>query len=218
MSSFCDLFALLRIDAVRPGWTRGPPAGADRRRWSSACRERRAASSDRASSCCINVRRAFQRRAGRQLDRDFELALVVLRQEVLADHHEQRDGGQNNQQRQTRRSPSGASSTTRASAGTAPRSRRKKPDSLVSCLRASDGRRKRAHSIGVSVKLTSSDTMIGERRRVAEARHELADDAAHHRHRQEDDHEAERRREHRQADVARAHASPLPSASASFLP
>ena len=46
----------------------------------------------------MNCRRAFQRRAGRHPDDDFKFALVVLREEVLADHHEQRNGGEEHQQ------------------------------------------------------------------------------------------------------------------------
>jgi hypothetical protein len=41
----------------------------------------------------------FQRRAGREPDRDFKGALIVLRQEVFTDEHEKRDGAKEDNHR-----------------------------------------------------------------------------------------------------------------------
>ena len=66
------------------------------------------------------------------------------------------------------------------------------------------GRSQRAASIGVSVKLTSSDTAMAKAIVTPKRRHEAPDDAAHEGDRQEDGDQREGGREDGQADLPRA--------------
>ena len=65
----------------------------------------------------------------------------------------------------------------------------------------SGGSSQRADSIGVSVKLTSSETPMANAIVRPKLREEAADDAGHERDRQEHRHQRQRGREHRQADL-----------------
>ena len=156
-----------------------------------------------ASNCSHDRFAARERRPHRHADADFELALVVGRQKVLAQPQEQGHGRERHQQRQADDRPAVRHRPVQhlpVRAGEHAEQKRVLGRAAVAAAdleepRAEHRREREADQQG---------NQDGERRRVAETRHEPAHDAGHHGHREEDDHQAEGGGHDRQADLAGA--------------